>query len=149
MKWDKDKSTLLSMICIAIFAAALLLIDIFGLRLIRWWVAVRLMDPSAVSRFMISLAFLSVFAWVCLLVLWRLLSCLRRGEIFIENNVRRLRIVSWCCAAAALICLISGLYYPPFYIAFAAAAFMTLIVRVVKNCFQQACEMKSELDLTV
>ena len=30
-----------------------------------------------------------------------------------------------------------------------AAGFMALIVRIVKNIFQQAIDMKSELDLTI
>ena len=37
----------------------------------------------------------------------------------------------------------------PLFMLAAAAAFMALIVRIVKNVFQQAIAMKSELDLTV
>ena len=40
-------------------------------------------------------------------------------------------------------------YYLPFLLVAVTAAFMMLIVRVVKNVFQQAIEMKSELDLTI
>ena len=50
---------------------------------------------------------------------------------------------------AALLCLVSALYYPSFLLITAAAGFMCLIVRVVKNVFQQAIAMKSELDLTI
>ena len=74
---------------------------------------------------------------------------IKRGEIFTADNVRRLRIVSWCCVGAALLCLVSALYYPSFLLVTAAAGFMCLIVRVVKNVFQQAISMKSELDLTI
>ncbi len=150
MNWNKDRSTKLSQLCVAAFAAALLFLDVFCLRIIRWWVGIRQLGGENVVRaFGISLAALSVFAWICLWCLWRLLSNIRKGEIFSEVNVRFLRQVSWCCGAAGLVCLFSGFYYLPFFFAFAAGAFMMLIVRVVKNCFQQACEMKDELDLTI
>ena len=150
MNWNKDRSTGLSLFCVAFFALMLLMLDIFGLRIIRWWVDLRQMGGhEVVTLFTVSLAALSVFAWVCLWYLWKLLTNIRHGEVFIKQNVRSLRLVSWCCGAAALLCLASGLYYPPFFFAFAACAFMMLIVRIVKNCFQQACEMKEELDLTI
>ena len=60
-----------------------------------------------------------------------------------------LRAVSWCCAAVAAVCLLSAGYYLPFLVAAMAAAFMALIVRIVKNVFQQAVRMKDELDYTV
>ena len=87
--------------------------------------------------------------WLLLWSMWRLLGNLRRERVFVAENVRSLRRVSWCCAAAASICLLSCLYYLPFIFAAGAAAFMALIVRIVKNVFQQAIAMKSELDLTV
>ena len=60
-----------------------------------------------------------------------------------------LRSVSWYCIWVALICLVSCVCYVPFVFVAIAAAFMALIVRIVKNVFQQAISMKSELDLTV
>jgi Flp pilus assembly protein TadB len=81
--------------------------------------------------------------------MWKLLSNMDKEQIFTAENIRHLRAVSWCCAGAAVICAVSALYYPPFIIAAAAAAFMMLIVRIVKNVFQTASDMKSELDLTI
>ena len=54
-----------------------------------------------------------------------------------------------CCAGAGLVCLGSTFWYLPFAAVAVAACFMALIVRIVKNVFQQALAMKSELDLTV
>ena len=47
------------------------------------------------------------------------------------------------------LCLVSCLYYLPFIAVAIAAGFMALIVRIVKNIFQQAIDMKAELDLTI
>lgn len=149
MKLTKDMSIRLSLICVCIFSVILLAADIFAYRWISWYVAWRSMRPETVVRLMITLYSASVFGWVCLWALWKLLRNIKEEIVFAPDNVRLLRIISWCCAFAALIFLVSGAYYPPCVLVAAAAAFMMLIVRVVKNVFQQAIEMKSELDLTI
>ena len=65
------------------------------------------------------------------------------------QNIRLLRTVSLCCAAAALFCVAGCFFYLPFLLAVAAASFMALIVRIVENVFQKALDMKNELDLTI
>ena len=54
-----------------------------------------------------------------------------------------------CAFALLLVCLAAGLWFLPFFVGTMAAAFMALIVRIVKNAFQQAMLMKDELDYTV
>ena len=82
-------------------------------------------------------------------------GCARRcgniseGEVFIPENVSILRLLSWCCIAAGLVCLFSALYYMPFLIVSAAAAFVGLILRVVKNVFAEAVRLKDENDYTI
>ena len=136
MNWNKDKSLLLTQICTAIFAALLLALDLGCYWAVSWFVKLRWLESSSVWSFVATLYGCSFFAWMLLWKLWVLLSNIRRGEVFTPENVRCLRIVSWCCAGAALICLVSALYYPSFLIVTAAAGFMCLIVRVVKNVFQ-------------
>lgn len=149
MKLTKDMSIRLSLICVCIFSLILLAADIFAYRWISWYVAWRAMRPESVARMMITLYVASVFGWFCLWALWKLLRNIKREIVFAPDNVRLLRMISWCCAFAAVIFLVSGAYYTPFIFVAVAAAFMMLIVRVVKNVFQQAIEMKSELDLTI
>lgn len=149
MNWDKDKSILLSQICTAVFAALLLALDIGCYWAVSWFVLLRGLERGRVWYFIATVYSCSVFAWLLLWNLWGLLGSIRRGEIFTPENVRRLRAVSWCCMGAALLCMLSASYYPSFLLIAVAAGFMCLIVRVVKNVFQQAIAMKSELDLTI
>ncbi len=149
MHVTKDMSIRLTLACVAVFAVFLLAADLFAFRWIGWYVAWRGMRPESVLKMTVTLYAASVFGWVCLWALWRLLKNIKAERVFDGENVRLLRAISWCCAFAALIFCVSGVYYPPFFFAGAAAAFMMLIVRVVKNVFQQAIEMKSELDLTI
>ena len=91
----------------------------------------------------------AVASWVALGKLWGLLKSIKVGQVFTAENIRRMRVVSWCCAAAGLVCLGAGLLYLPCLVCAMAAGFMALIVRIVKNTFQQALLMKDELDYTV
>ena len=147
--WTKDRSITLSIVCIYVFAVILLAADIFCYRLTGWFISLRGMHWQQGVGMTVTVYVCSVFAWVALYELLGLLKNLRRSEVFIEKNVRAMRIVSWCCAGVAVACLVSMLWYLPFVFVAIAAGFMGLIVRIVKNVFQQAIAMKDELDLTI
>ncbi|NLB53899.1 MAG: DUF2975 domain-containing protein, partial [Syntrophomonadaceae bacterium] len=59
------------------------------------------------------------------------------------------RRISWSCFLGAVIALVSVFYYNSWLFVAVAAAFMGLIVRVLKNVFAQAVELKNESDYTV
>ena len=156
MNWDKDKSILLSQVGTVCFAVLLLVLDVSCWWVTRWIVANRLYQGEVgapitreVTLMMVSILTGSVLGWIFLHRLWTLLLSIKRGAVFTDANVRRMRVMSWCCMGAAAICLASALYYLPFLLVGLAAGFTGLIVRVVKNVFQQAIAMKDELDLTV
>ena len=149
MNWTKDRSITLSIICVYVFAAILLAADIFCYQLTGWFTSLRAMQWQRGVGMMVTVYVCSVFAWIALYELLRLLKNLRRGEVFTDKNVRAMRIVSWCCAGVCAACLISVIWYLPFVFVAIAAGFMCLIVRIVKNVFQQAIAMKDELDLTI
>lgn len=153
MNWNEQKSITLSVVCVRVFMVALALMDLCGYWLVRWflnfsryWLGSGLREGLLL---MTSLYLCSFPAWVLLWQLHRLLSNIGRGQVFVPQNVAALRRASWCCALAAVICLASALYYFPFGLVAIAAGFMALIVRIVKNCFEQAVGMKDELDYTV
>jgi len=149
MKWTKDQSIQLSLLCVWVFAVVLLAADVFAFHWIRQYVAWRQMAPENSLRMMLTLYAASVFGWICLWALRALLRNISADSIFVDQNVKLLRIISWCCAAAAVIFVVSGFYYGPFFLIAVPAAFMMLIVRIVKNVFQKANAMKDELDLTI
>ena len=149
MNWTKDKSILLSQVCVAVFALLLAALDIGCYWAVGWFIGLRGMAWQTGAALMVTIYLCSVFAWFLLFHLWKLLGNMKSGRVFVEENVRRLRAVSWCCVGAAVICFVSCVYYLPFLFVSVAAAFMALIVRIVKNVFQQANAMKSELDFTV
>ena len=149
MNWDKDKSVMLSRFCVVFFAVCLIALDIFAYRIADWYVINRLGHFKSGALFMVSVYCGSIFAWVCLYQLWKLLDNIKTGAVFVLDNVRRLRRVSRCCICVAVICLLSAAYYLPFIFLAAAFGFIALIVCIVKNAFRQGSSMKDELDLTV
>ena len=147
--WLKSKSILFSRICVLFFALLLAALDLGCWPIVNWFAALRHMDQRAAWGILAVLLLCSVFGWIVLWALWRLLGNLRQARVFTEENVRLLHRVSFCCAGAGVICAAGCFFYPSFLVAAAAAVFMALIVRIVRNVFQKALDMKNELDLMI
>lgn len=151
MNWNQDRSIALSRFCVICFAILLLTVDVAGLYLIDLFLEVLEPLANGIPRtgLILTLYSSSLLAALLLLVLWRLLSNIRVGEVFTEANVRYLRIASWTTLAISCIYFLSMFYFFPLGLIGLAGSFIALVIRIVKNVFAQALDMKSELDLTV
>jgi len=90
-----------------------------------------------------SLGILAVF------LLIKILFRIKKGNPFCNENVKSLKIISWCCFFVSLITLLASPFYIPLIIVAVAAGFFGLILRVVKNVIHAAVELKKENDLTI
>ena len=150
MKWNDDKSLLLTRVCVWLSAAALVLLCVSAPWLFSWFIQKRLiLPPQSRDYFLVTTYTVAVPAVVTLYMMNRLLANIRKEEVFTEKNTRYLRGMSWCCLAAGLIFLVSSFYFLPFFALCADAVFMALILRVIKNVFAQAEEIKKENDYTI
>ena len=84
-------------------------------------------------------------AVMMILLLMRVLN----GKVFTPGSVALLRAISWCCILAAPLFAAVGYWYCSMLVPAFAAAFLGLVVRVVKNVIDQATVIKAENDLTV
>ena len=91
----------------------------------------------------------AVFAYITLYSLIRLLLNIGNDVIFVTQNISCLRRISWCCFAVACITGAAGFWYVPFFFMSVPAAFVGLMLRVVKNVMQNALELKTENELTI
>ncbi len=88
-------------------------------------------------------------ATITLIYLFKFLKNLEKGEVFTENNVKHLKILSFTCLSVVPLSIplcfffIAGLPIP------AAAGFMWLFLRILKNAFEYGTMIKNENDLTV
>lgn len=112
MNWNKDKSVKLSKFCVCLFMLILAGVCIGAPWLFRLLIRLRVQDLAGkFELFLVSTYTAAVPAAAALYGLWRLLRNISEGEVFIPENVSILRLLSWCCIAAGLVCLFSALYY--------------------------------------
>ena len=154
--WSNKNSIILS-ICVCVFLiVALLVLICCGPMLFKLYMtAYRGFDADGEAIVRIGEIFAwcfypsSVFASVILCSLIKLLFNIKAGDVFVVQNVKIFKIVSWCCFAIALITLVGGFFYLPFFAIAVAGAFTGMLLRVLKNVMESAVELRAENDLTI
>ncbi len=130
-----------------IFSVLLLLLMIFADLLLKWFFGSGRQDT--ITMILATFYICCPAAWCALFCIHRLCTNIIHEEVFILKNVSYMRILSWCCAFVALACFIAGFFYVPFFIFSLGAAFMMLILRVLKNVMATATKIKDENELTI
>ena len=74
---------------------------------------------------------------------------LEEGQVFLQENVRRIRRLIWDCGAVSLISLACTWLYPPLLFVTLIMAFLCLVVAVVSNIMAAATRLREENDLTI
>lgn len=114
----------------------------------EWYDAVSGQEP--IRNLLNVIFYLTVF--LALIALWKLNGLLSRiihQQIFVSENVTVLRIISWCCFGISALFLFLTFYrFLAFIVAF-AAGFFGLIIRVLKNVFELAVNLREEQDFTI
>ena len=153
--WNRKKSVTLSLVVCLILSGILAILLFSG----PWLFTHYLTDWRGVNELSVIKGLITVFcacfypcAVFAAMTLYSLISLLlniKKNLIFTQNNVSYLRTISWCCIAVAIITLTGGIFYLPFLFVAAAAGFMGMILRVLKNVMQSAVELREENDLTI
>ena len=152
-QWDDHKSITLTRYVVALAILGSVIMTVCGPWLVRWLVDTHPLNhtgPTVEAALLILGYLCAALAFWMLYNLYRFLRRLEQGQVFVPQTVQALRRISWCCTWAAVLCLPAGIViYLPFAFLAVAAGFMALIVRVLKNAFEQAVRMKDELDYTI
>ncbi len=142
-------------VCIAL-SALLFVFTIFGVNIFELYMtAYRGFSATGEALEMLKRTFVicfypsDVFAAIILYSLLKLLFNIKEGKIFITQNTKYLRTVSWCCFMIAIITFVGGFFYMPFIFIAAAGGFTGMLLRVLKNVMQSAVELREENDLTI
>lgn len=147
--WNPNKSVILSSTCTKA-AIVLVIIAAFAMPyLIPTYVNYTGKNPEVINSLLLTVYACALPGLVSLVCLNRLLANIRRDEVFAEKNVKLLRALSWCSFIVAAILFFSGFYYILFVIMAVCAAFLGLILRVIKNVFERAIVIKQENDFTI
>lgn len=148
--WNNRRSLLLSKVCTVVSMAALVAVLLTAPHLVGWLTRISINASAEYTPlFLVTLYAGGLVGAVLLVQLYLLLRNIGAEAVFSQQNVTLLRRISWCCMLGAAIALVSGLYYMPWAIVGLGAGFIGLIVRVVKNVFARALEIKEENDYTI
>lgn len=89
------------------------------------------------------------FALIALSALQILLKNISKNNVFTPKNTLCIRIISWACIGVGSVFLVFSalrlIFLAPSFLAF----MFGLIMRVLKNVFEKAVEIKSENDFTI
>lgn len=132
---------LFALILLALLVTAPYLVSVFGARL-SW-------SEQTCSAILIAFYCCALPAAVALGCLLALLYNIRADRPFSKRTGVLIGIISWCCAAVAVITFVAGFFDFPLYFVAVIMAFMFLIVRVVRMCFMRATELDEENTLTI
>ncbi|MBQ7002761.1 MAG: DUF2975 domain-containing protein [Oscillospiraceae bacterium] len=152
--WNKTKSLQLSLILVRVLFVFIPILMCCVPVMVHWYdivysEGIGLMHGSVYWPLSICLYLAAVCGLVCLWALHKLLMNLKKDEVFVPVNCKCLRIISWCCLLAAIPFGVFGIWRFLSFIVALAAAFFGLILRVLKNVFDKAVELKEENDYTI
>ena len=125
------------------------IISLFFIPLFASWYDEYSQMDSIFVQFIVIVYLAMVPALVILFLLNRLLTNIRSEHIFTKQNVTILRVISYCCFCIALLSLVMAIWRLLAAVIFAAFVFIGLLLRVLKNVFEQAVLLREENDLTV
>ena len=145
----KNKAVRLSAVATCAFMVALTALAFLAPWLIRKYADFRAIPDSGFHAIVVAFYACFVPAFTALICLWRLLANIKRGQPFLQINANLMAVVSWCCAAVAVFTLATALWYLPLLFVTGSMAFIFLIVRVVRNCFLAAIQLREENELTI
>lgn len=138
------KSTKLSLLIVNVSIILLFALAALLPWLVTWYVEVYNKDHGLPTVVMLTTYPCLPFMAATLFSLRKILKNILSGLIFGDKSINALRTVCVCCLACALITLVAGRYYMPFYVVSFAAAGFAVIINTVKNVFSAALEQQRE-----
>ena len=107
--------------------ALLIIITVFLPFGISWYVETMHRSQTLPATVMVTCYPCAPFVGIALFMLRRILIRAYDGVFFTGANSKDIRVISVCCAVIAVITLIAGRYYLPFYIVGGTFAFLALL----------------------
>ncbi len=106
-------------------------------------------DDPVRFEFTVAVYIVLTFGIILIFTLFRLLNNISKKVIFVNQNTRYLRRISWCCFFIAAILFVLGIWVTRSVLVAFVAGFMGLILRILKNVFEEAVSIREENDYTI
>ena len=145
--YTSQKSTKLTLIVTYIFAVVLVGLMIFAYPIARDVLGPR--HKTAYLAAVIAFYICCPAGWLALYNIRKILKNVLADTVFTKQTVALLRVLSWCCVFVAVVSFVTTFFSHIFFVFTIGAAFMALILRVLKNVLARAVEIKEENELTI
>ena len=148
--FGRKLSVYISLAMCAVFA----LTELAGVLLIKY--VVREVTGGTLAGDGLREGYIILSYWLCVpfalaaaLFTALMLISLIKGRVFTRRNVLYIRLVSWCCFAAAALMIPAVVAAPVLALVCGAALFIGTVMLAVKSAFEYAVALREENDLTV
>ena len=130
--------------------AMLLTVLLFTMPVImNWYSDIRTLTELARISVLAAFYACSVPVYLALWQMDLLLRCLQANTVFVQENVRRIRIIQWCCGGICLICIPAAIAYYPLVFMVVIMGFLCLVISVLCRVMEKAVAIREENDLTI
>ena len=116
---------------------------------LQWYGQYRPLTPLEETAITAAFYLCAVAVGIALWNVDGLLRAILAGQVFTHENVRRIRIIRWCCFAVSVICMPAALCYYPLVFMVLVMGFLSLAVTVVVRIMAAAVQIREENDLTI
>lgn len=131
--------------------------DIFGYYICQFaWSEIVTWEYRLISNYSVAFPLLmvlfyicTIFAYVILFSVLKLLNNMKKNEVFIKENTKLMKYMANGCFAIFLGCVVGITVWPSILFIGVVGLFMGLIVQCVRVVMDKAIDMRDELDLTV
>ena len=134
----KANSIKFSLMLTDIFLCLLVLVALSLPFLVTWYVVYTGRLESLATTIMVTCYPCAPFTGLALFYLRKVLKNVQKGEYSNPENVKNLKYMSLCCIMVALITLIAGRFYLPFFLVAGTFLFLALLIFVFRNIFINA-----------
>ena len=134
----KANSIKFSLMLTDIFLCLLVLVALSLPFLVTWYVEYTGRLESLATTIMVTCYPCAPFTGLALFYLRKVLKNVQKGEYSNPENVKNLKYMSICCIMVALITLIAGRFYLPFFLVAGTFLFLALLIFVFRNIFINA-----------
>jgi hypothetical protein len=148
-KWSAPLSIKLTSVIIKVLFAVLTVSLVAAPYIAKNYFYFIMLYKNLYVPFLVTFYVCAVFAYIALFYLNKIIKNIKSEVIFVMDNVKYMRILSWCCFFVSIATLIYGWFMYYFLVISAAAAFFGLILRVLKNVFEEAVKIREENDFTI
>lgn len=147
--WKSKNSIILTQVFTIFLMVVLLALSVSGYWLLKWYFGYMLRSSEIIWRILVPFYTCVPIGFLTLINILKLLSNIKNGLVFVNENVNIIRLFSWCLIFVGVVCFVAGFFYLPYFVFCGASLFMAAIMRVLKNVMQKAVEVKDENDMTI